>query len=93
VEAKAAVEAKVAGKAVMLTGRVEPVIHRVGAEGTIRHQRSRTDKGNQRGAPPNRGKALRPAGEAYGTHLRLSEPRFAAWRSWGRSGIRALLPV
>jgi len=39
---------------VAVTGRVEPVIHRVGKEETTRHQRSRIDKGNQRGASSNR---------------------------------------
>ena len=45
---------KVEEKAVVVTGRVEPVIHQVATEETTRHQRSRTGKSNQRGAPPNR---------------------------------------
>lgn len=54
---KVVVEVKVVAKAeakAVVTGRVEPVIHRVGTEETTRHQRSRTGKSNQRGAPPNR---------------------------------------
>lgn len=39
---------------VAVTGRVELVIHQVGAEETTRHRRSRTGKSNQRGASPNR---------------------------------------
>ena len=47
-------EAKAAEKVVILTGRVEPVIHQVETEETTRHQRSRTGKSNQRGSLPNR---------------------------------------
>ena len=68
--AKGAVAAREGERVVI--GLANLVIHRVGEEETTRHQRSRTDKGNQRVTPLNR--ELRRGKSAR---------RMAVWHSFG----------